>query len=60
MDSAFLKAQHYMEQAANMRKLADAEQDETARNQLLDMMKGYERLAAKFMQMGEDANKRGS
>jgi hypothetical protein len=38
-----------------MRDLADSESDETSRNALLELAKGYDKLCSKFLQMGQDA-----
>ena len=57
MDNPFLKAQHYLDQADKMRLLAASESDETSRNALLELVKGYEKLAGKFLQMGQGAAK---
>jgi hypothetical protein len=58
MDSPFIKAQHYYDQAKKMRELAAAEEDETSRNALLDIAKGYERLSSKYLQAGQEAAQR--
>ena len=55
MDGPLLKAQHYYDQAKKMHELAAAEEDETSRNALLGIAKGYERLASKFLQDGQAA-----
>lgn len=54
MDSPFLKAQHYLDQAEKMRNLAMAEEDLAKRNALLEIAKGYERLAQKFLAEGQE------
>ena len=58
MDSPFIKAQHYHDQAQKMRDLGQAEEDQASRRALLDIAEGYERLCSKFLQMGQEAVKR--
>jgi len=57
MDTPFLRAQHYHDQAEKMRKLGAAEEDEESRNALLDLAKVYDRLCQKFLQAGREATK---
>jgi len=57
MDNPLLKAQHYLDQADKMRRLAASENDETSRKALLELVKGYEKLAAKFLRIGQGATK---
>ena len=52
MDSPFLKAQHYHDQAEKMRAFAALEDDEESRNMLLDLAKGYDRLSDTFLRTG--------
>jgi hypothetical protein len=54
MDSPFLSAQHYLNQAQNMRKLAALEGDEASRNIFLELAKGYEKLSGRYLQIGEE------
>ena len=53
METALLKAQHYYSQAKNMRALAAAEEDQASRDALLEIAKGYEKLASNFLQQGQ-------
>lgn len=54
MDSPFIKAQHYHDQAEKLRQLASEESDKTIRDGLLEIADGYERLSMKFLQMGKE------
>jgi hypothetical protein len=58
MNSPFLKAQHYYDQAKKMRDLAAAEEDEDSRKALLEIATGYTSLSEKFLQIGQEATKR--
>lgn len=49
MDTPFLRAQHYHDQAANLRKLASAEADEEHREALTGLANSYDRLAEKIL-----------
>jgi len=49
MDHPFLKAQHYHDQAAQIRKLAAMNDKEESRKALIEIAENYERLARKFM-----------
>jgi pyruvate-formate lyase len=51
MDHPFLKAQHYHDQAAQIRKLAAANDKEEARKALIEIAESYERLARQFMDL---------
>lgn len=55
MDSPFMKAQHYHDQAANLRKLAAMDDNEPTRKALLDLAESYEKLAKKFLNEGGSA-----
>jgi hypothetical protein len=55
MDSELTRAQHYRDQAANMRALADKETDEEARNALVALAGNYERLYQSCLGRAEGA-----
>jgi hypothetical protein len=43
-----IKADHYREQADNLRKLAALDSNEATRDALLDVARNYDRLSARF------------
>jgi hypothetical protein len=50
MDTPFLRAQHYHDQAANLRKLASEQDDLEHRKALLETADSYENLALNLLQ----------
>ena len=55
MDDPFLKAQQFHDRAAKMRQMAAREEDWVARTALMEIARGYEHLAAKFLHRGREA-----
>ncbi len=58
MKNPILRAQHYLDQAETMQRLACDETDPVSREALLDLAKSYTRLAARFLQIGKDTSER--
>src|ERR1700733_1908855 len=45
MDTPFLRAQHYHDQAAHLRKLAEMDDNEPTRKALIELAESYDRLS---------------
>jgi hypothetical protein len=60
MDAPFPRAQHYFDQANNMRQLGRTAETEIKREMLLELAKGYEKLCAKSLALAQHAMNRSS
>jgi hypothetical protein len=49
MESDYIRAQHYIALAKQMRDVAKGERDARRKNELLDLADQYDRLAAKLV-----------
>jgi hypothetical protein len=55
MGTPFLRAQHYHEQAAHLRKLAAAEENEENRKSLMEIAESYEKLSKRMFEQAKTA-----